>query len=246
MSYLDNIVFSAECQGFIIGNPNYNSEKCSFTFSSHSHRPTADMNCPHCGSKHIHQNKIYARTVKGIPLHPGCSTLIKTSVRSFECQECKKVFSENVPFLYPGTRITKDLAAWIEEMLTFCSISAISRLFGVNWETVKGIHKGLATRIYLKDLHRNVYLLFLQFLRQRASCYRKVNLLRIQKIQPYHQDALPEPLLSKQISRPCGGAVYQHCLIIAALDYFIDDAEFRFSSKEFSVSHDKNRIKDTI
>lgn len=55
------------------------------------------MNCPHCGSKHIHQNKIYARTVKGIPLHPGCSTLIKTSVRSFECQECKKVFSENVP-----------------------------------------------------------------------------------------------------------------------------------------------------
>ena len=145
MSYLDNIVFSAECQGFIIGNPNYNSEKCSFTFSSHSHRPTADMNCPHCGSKHIHQNKIYARTVKGIPLHPGCSTLIKTSVRSFECQECKKVFSENVPFLYPGTRITKDLAAWIKEMLTFCSISAISRLFDVNWETVKGIHKGLAT-----------------------------------------------------------------------------------------------------
>ena len=121
MSYLDNIAFSMECQAFTIQNPIFDYQNHALRFHAHSRTTIFDTVCPHCGSHHIHQNKIYTRSIQGVPFDPELHTIIHTDVKSFECQECKKVFSEEIPFLYPGTRITNTLARWIKAMLGISS-----------------------------------------------------------------------------------------------------------------------------
>lgn len=143
MSYPESITLSAENQGFVIEKPELRPEKASIELRSYSKKDITEISCPYCGSSHIHQNRIYTRTIKGVPLNPHYDTFIKADVRSFECQGCRHVFTEEVPFAYPGTRITENMAAWIKEMLTFSSVSAISRMLHVDWNTVKGIHKEL-------------------------------------------------------------------------------------------------------
>ena len=145
MPYLDNIAFSMECQAFAIENPILDKERHTLNFHAHSRNTIFDIFCPHCNSHHVHQNKIYTRAIRGVPFTPGIQTTIHTDVKSFECQDCKKVFSEEIPFLYPGTRITNSLARWVKELLPISSITSISKLFNINWETVKGIHKELIT-----------------------------------------------------------------------------------------------------
>ena len=150
MPQLKNIAFSAECQDFIINNPINITLLHEIHFEAHSKKDVREFACIHCGSKNIHLNRTYHRTIKGIPLFPTYTTKIKTSIRSFECQCCKKVFSEKVPFLYPGTRISNLLAQWIKELLLVTSISSISKLLNVHWETIKGIHKELINKTLIE------------------------------------------------------------------------------------------------
>lgn len=146
MPHLKNISFSAECQDFIINNPINIPLLHEIHLEARSKKDARAFSCVHCGSKNIHLNRTYLSTIKGIPLHPGYTTKIKTSIRSFECQCCKKVFSEQVPFLYPGTRISNLMAQWIKELLLVTSISSISKLLNVHWGTIKGLHKQLISK----------------------------------------------------------------------------------------------------
>ena len=56
--------------------------------------------------------------------------------------ELRRTFCEEIPFRYPGTRISERADSWISAFLRFnIPISTVQRITGVHWDTIKHIQK---------------------------------------------------------------------------------------------------------
>ena len=60
----------------------------------------------------------------------------------YRCTKCRACFTEEVPFKYRGTRITRRAAGWVRELLRGrLAIKAVQEITGIHWDTVHRIHK---------------------------------------------------------------------------------------------------------
>lgn len=100
-----------------------------------------DVICPECGGRiHIHDHPEIR--LKDMPFEPDSSQTIIVRSHRYQCQSCFHSFNEEISFKYPGTRVTKRAAAWIKAFLRHgMTITAVSELIGIHWETISRIHK---------------------------------------------------------------------------------------------------------
>ena len=136
----EDIAIQLRCQQFICKSymRDLDGEQSVLLFESE--RETKEVICPHC------RGKVYADgyghvTLKDMPVWYGMAQELTFVCHRFECRQCGKKFTEEVPMQHPGTKVTERAARWIQAMLRFkVSIRSIQSLTGIHWETIRNLH----------------------------------------------------------------------------------------------------------
>ena len=115
MLYLDDIKVEFERQGFKGTHIGISPNDKSVLFLE-SVRSTQTVRCPYCGdSVYIYENGQVK--LKDIPIWRGTTHIWNFFIHRYQCNCCHKTFTEEIPFKYPGTRITYRAANWIKGFL---------------------------------------------------------------------------------------------------------------------------------
>lgn len=135
-----SISFNLHFGNFFCNSFSFNSDSSTYTFDINSEADTSNVFCPLCGAKvHIYDNSTVH--LRGKELICGTVHHLNVNVHRYRCTSCNHSFTEDIPFKYPGTRITKNLACYIRQLLDQnMSIKSISDITGVHWETISRIH----------------------------------------------------------------------------------------------------------
>lgn len=114
-------------------------------------RDTNTIKCPFCGGK-VEIYESYETRLRDMPIEPGTRNYVIVSYHRYRCTHCGETFTENIDTIkHPKTRITHRLAAWIKLLLLEkSSISAVNRITGVHWGTIKKIHLEIMEEALLK------------------------------------------------------------------------------------------------
>ena len=141
MLNLDDIKVEFECQGFIGTHLGISPEKNKTVLFLESVRSTKSVRCPACGGAvHIYENGQVK--LKDIPFWKGTDHICNFFIHRYRCNCCQETFTEEIPFKYPGTRITYRAANWIKGFLQQkISIKAIQELTGIHWDTIRKVQK---------------------------------------------------------------------------------------------------------
>ena len=141
MLYLDDIKVEFESQGFKGTHIGISPKKDKSILFLESVRTTQTVRCPYCsGSVYIYENGQVK--LKDIPIWKGTTHLWNFFIHRYKCNQCQETFTEEIPFKYPGTRITYRAANWIKGFLQQkMSIKAIQELTGIHWDTIRKVHR---------------------------------------------------------------------------------------------------------
>lgn len=139
MLCLDNIKVEFESQGFKATHMGTSPDGTQTVLFMESTMQTSNVRCPKCGSSvHIHGNT--QLNIKDMPFVPQISQTVSCFCHRYICTKCRYAFTETVPFIYPGTRITYRAANWIKSFLdNKLSIRAIQNITGIHWDTIRKI-----------------------------------------------------------------------------------------------------------
>lgn len=140
-SMLDSITFNFE-----IGNFNCNSfitdiDSGTRIFELYSEQSSAIVACPYCNSRvHVYDNA--SVRLREVPFNSLYHTIFKVHIHRYRCSKCGSSFTEEIPFKYKGTRITKNAAEFVKSLLLHrMSVKDISLITGIHWNTISVIHK---------------------------------------------------------------------------------------------------------
>lgn len=141
MLYLDDIKVEFESQGFRGTHLEISPEKDKTVLFLESARTTKFVRCPACGETvYIYENGQVK--LKDIPLWKGTEHICNFFIHRYKCNCCQETFTEEIPFKYPGTRITYRAANWIKGFLQQkLSIKAIQELTGIHWDTIRKVQR---------------------------------------------------------------------------------------------------------
>ena len=141
MLYLDDIKVEFESQGFKGTHIGISPQKDKTVLFLESVKSTQSVHCPYCsGSVYIYENGQV--NLKDIPLWKGTTHLWNFFIHRYKCNQCQETFTEEIPFKYPGTRITYRAANWIKGFLQQkMSIKAIQELTGIHWDTIRKVQR---------------------------------------------------------------------------------------------------------
>ena len=136
----EDITIELKCQQFICKCYMRDLEEKESVLLFESKKETEKEKCPHC------QGKVYAdgygrAALKDMPVWYGIAQELTFLCHRYECTQCGKKFTEEVPLRHPGTKVTERAARWIQAMLRFkVSIRSIQKLTGIHWETIRNLH----------------------------------------------------------------------------------------------------------
>ena len=141
MLYLNDIKVEFESQGFKGTHIGISPQKDKTVLFLESVKSTQSVRCPYCsGSVYIYENGQV--NLKDIPLWKGTTHLWNFFIHRYKCNQCQETFTEEIPFKYPGTRITYRAANWIKGFLQQkMSIKAIQELTGIHWDTIRKVQR---------------------------------------------------------------------------------------------------------
>lgn len=139
MLYNNDIKIELECQGFTATEIGISPDETKTVMFFESKRRSDEEVCDKCGGKvYIHEN--YNTHLTDIPIIYGTTHRLEFYGKRYQCSKCRHTFTTEIPFCYPGTRITERAATWIKGMLkNKVSISAIQKLTGIHWETIRKV-----------------------------------------------------------------------------------------------------------
>ena len=141
MLFLEDIKIELKCQGFEAKEISFSPDGKSSVVFLNSTQKTADVFCPECGSN-VHIYDSFDTTLKDMPIYPDVRLSLFCFGHRYRCLKCGKTFTEEIPFAYPGTRITKRAATWIKGFLqNKLSIRAIQELTGIHWDTIRKVQQ---------------------------------------------------------------------------------------------------------
>lgn len=140
MLHEEDIAIELRCQQFLCKSymRDLGEEQSVLLFESK--QETKDVRCPHC------QGKVYTDgygnvTLKDMPVWYGIVQELSFVCHRYECRQCGKKFTEEVPLRHPGTKVTERAARWIQAMLRYkVSIRSIQGLTGIHWDTIRKLH----------------------------------------------------------------------------------------------------------
>ena len=116
MLYLDDIKVEFESQGFKGTHIGISPNKDKSALFLESVRSTQTVRCPYCGgSVYIYENGQVK--LKDIPIQRGTTHIWNFFIHRYQSNCCHETFTEEIPFKYPGTRITYLAANWIKGFL---------------------------------------------------------------------------------------------------------------------------------
>ena len=141
MLYLDDIKVEFESQGFKGTHLGISPKKDKSVLFLESVRTTQSVHCPYCGgSVYIYENGQV--NLKDIPIWRGTTHIWNLFIHRYKCNHCQETFTEEIPFKYPGTRITYRAANWIKGFLQQkMSNKAIQELTGIHWDTIRKVQR---------------------------------------------------------------------------------------------------------
>ena len=136
----EDIAISLRCQQFHSKCyiRDLTEERSALLFESD--QEAKDARCPHCRGK-VYADGYGRVTLKDMPVWYGMAQELTFVCHRYECRQCGKKFTEEVPLRHPGTKVTDRAARWIQAMLRFkVSIRSIQELTGIHWETIRKLH----------------------------------------------------------------------------------------------------------
>ena len=141
MLFLEDIKIELKCQGYEAKHLTFSPDGDSSIVYLESIKKTKDVVCPACsGQVHIYDS--FDTTLKDMPIYPDVPLSLFCIGHRYRCLKCKNSFTEDIPFAYPGTRITKRAALWIKGFLkNKLSIRAIQNLTGIHWDTIRKVQQ---------------------------------------------------------------------------------------------------------
>ena len=141
MLVFDDIKVEFESQGFKGTHIGTSPQKDKTVMFLESVRSTETVRCPKCGEGvYIYEN--YHVNLKDMPLWKGVEHTCSCFIHRYRCNSCQETFTEEIPFKYPGTRITYRAANWIKGFLQQkVSIKAIQELTGIHWDTIRKVQR---------------------------------------------------------------------------------------------------------
>lgn len=139
MLCFEDIRISIKSQGFEIKEFGFSPHEDQTVAIMESMRNTSEFVCPACKSP-VYIYDTFQINIKDMPLWKDIPLTLCCLGHRYRCTKCKETFTENVPFVYPGTRITCRAANWIKSFLdNKLSIRAIQNITGIHWETIRKI-----------------------------------------------------------------------------------------------------------
>ena len=136
----EDIAISLRCQQFHSKCyiRDLTEERSALLFESD--QEAKDASCPHCRGK-VYADGYGSVPLKDMPVWYGMAQELTFVCHRYECRQCGKKFTEEVPLRHPGTKVTDRAARWIQAMLRFkVSIRSIQELTGIHWETIRKLH----------------------------------------------------------------------------------------------------------
>ena len=160
MFFLEDIKIELKCQGFEAKEISFSPDRKGSVVILKSTQKTEEVICSECGgSVHIYDS--FDTTLKDMPIYPDMSLNLFCMGHRYRCLKCGKTFTEEIPFAYPGTRITTRAATWIKGFLqNKLSIRAIQNLTGIHWDTIRKVQQEImneALEERKKDLKESNY-----------------------------------------------------------------------------------------
>ena len=151
MLYFDDIKDEFENQGFKGTHIGISAIKDKSVLFLENVRSTQSIRCPYCGdSVYIYENGQVK--LKDIPIQRGTTHIWNVFIHRYQCNCCHEIFTEEIPFKYPGTRITYRAANWIKGFLQQkMSIKAIQELTGIHWDTIRKVQREIMDERFGKE-----------------------------------------------------------------------------------------------
>jgi len=142
MPYVNNISISFSIQQFNLDNYYLDTNTGIFTFLFNSNQSTKNISCPYCNSSYIEISDNYETRLRDMPIWIDVVQYVNVKIHRYRCLSCRKHFTENIGFKYPGSRITTRAAQWVKELIRWhMSISAVHEITGIHWSTICKIQK---------------------------------------------------------------------------------------------------------
>ena len=137
----ENIAIEVKSQGYKCKTYTVNPKGTESVLLFESERRTEATSCPVCGSP-VHIYDSGSMTLRDMPIWVECRQEVCVIMHRYRCTKCRACFTEEVPFKYPGTRITRRAACWVRELLRGrLPIKAVQEITGIHWDTIHRIHK---------------------------------------------------------------------------------------------------------
>ncbi len=70
------------------------------------------MRCPYCKGR-VYEDGTTTKQLSDIPVWIRIEQELAFLCHRYECRECGRKFTEEIPLKYPGTRITERAASWM-------------------------------------------------------------------------------------------------------------------------------------
>jgi len=103
--------------------------------------------CAKCGSRHVIKNGSTVRQFKCVPIGSR-PVILEMAVQRLECKDCGAVQQENIHFVRGKERYTYRMKRFVLDLCRMCTMSDVSKLLHMSWDTVKDILKSELGRKY--------------------------------------------------------------------------------------------------
>ena len=102
---------------------------------------TEEQHCPMCGGK-VYIYDHFSMNLKDIPWQANTTSTLSCNGYRYRCTECGETYTEEIPFKYPGTRITWRAANFIKAFLKEkISIRSIQNITKIHWDTIRKVQE---------------------------------------------------------------------------------------------------------
>ena len=136
-----DITISIKSQGYECKTWMVNKEETKTVLIFESRRNRTEIKCPKCGGEaYVHAE--CSTHLRDVPIWTEYKQELCILMHRYRCRKCKRCFTEDEPFRYPGTRITKRAAGWVRELLRGrMPIKSVQEITGIHWDTIHRIHQ---------------------------------------------------------------------------------------------------------
>lgn len=130
--------------------------------------------CSKCHSKNVHVKDTKVRRLRLVPLGK-LKCILEITTYKFKCCDCHASAWGRLPFAAGKLPMTKAFVTYVLSMIKLGTIQSIASFLGLQWKTVKNIHKEYLQKKYKKIRYKDlIYLSMDEFSIKKGHNYMTV------------------------------------------------------------------------